>query len=381
MKEEVLERTAGGNGNLTQTKKGLEFRRYFTREGISPYDTVEWEYRTAAITSEAGDVIFEQKNVEVPKTWSMTATNIVASKYFHGTLGTPDRETSVRQLIGRVATTITRWGREGGYFAGDQDAAIFHDELAHLLIHQMVAFNSPVWFNCGVEEKPQCSACFINSVEDTMGSILDLAKTEGMLFKWGSGTGSNLSPIRSSKEQLSGGGIASGPVSFMKGFDAFAGVIKSGGKTRRAAKMVILNAGHPDILEFINSKANEEKKAWVLLDNGYAGGVDGEAYSSIFFQNANHSVRVTDDFMHAVMNDEDWSTHAITTGDVVNTYKAKDMMRMIAESAYICGDPGIQYDTTINRWHTSRNTAPINASNPCSEYMFLDMIRHATWRR
>src|SRR3989442_1757123 len=372
MKEEVLERTAGGNGNLTQTKKGLEFRRYFTREGISPYDTVEWEYRTAAITSEAGDVIFEQKNVEVPKTWSMTATNIVASKYFHGTLGTPDRETSVRQLIGRVATTITRWGREGGYFAGDQDAAIFHDELAHLLIHQMVAFNSPVWFNCGVEEKPQCSACFINSVEDTMGSILDLAKTEGMLFKWGSGTGSNLSPIRSSKEQLSGGGIASGPVSFMKGFDAFAGVIKSGGKTRRAAKMVILNAGHPDILEFINSKANEEKKAWVLLDNGYAGGVDGEAYSSIFFQNANHSVRVTDDFMHAVMNDEDWSTHAITTGNVVDTYKAKDMMRMIAESAYICGDPGIQYDTTINRWHTSRNTAPINASNPCSEYMFLD---------
>src|SRR2546422_4617032 len=372
MKEEVLERAAGGNGNLTQTKKGLEFRRYLTREGISPYDTVEWEYRTAAITSEAGDVIFEQKNVEVPKTWSMTATNIVASKYFHGTLGTPDRETSVRQLIGRVATTITKWGREGGYFAGDQDAAIFHDELAHLLIHQMVAFNSPVWFNCGVEEKPQCSACFINSVEDTMGSILDLAKTEGMLFKWGSGTGSNLSPIRSSKEQLSGGGIASGPVSFMKGFDAFAGVIKSGGKTRRAAKMVILNAGHPDILEFINSKANEEKKAWVLLDNGYAGGVDGEAYSSIFFQNANHSVRVTDDFMHAVMNDEDWSTHAITTGDLVNTYKAKDMMRMIAESAYICGDPGIQYDTTINRWHTSRNTAPINASNPCSEYMFLD---------
>ncbi|HYR91390.1 MAG TPA: vitamin B12-dependent ribonucleotide reductase [Terriglobia bacterium] len=372
MKEEVLERTADGNGNLTKAQKGLEFRRYFTREGISPYDTVEWEYRTAAITSESGDVIFEQKNVEVPKSWSMTATNIVASKYFHGTLGTPDRETSVRQLIGRVAATITKWGREGGYFAGEDDAAIFHDELAHLLINQMMAFNSPVWFNCGVEEKPQCSACFINSVEDTMGSILDLAKTEGMLFKWGSGTGSNLSPIRSSKEQLSGGGIASGPVSFMKGFDAFAGVIKSGGKTRRAAKMVILNSGHPDILEFINSKANEERKAWVLLDNGYAGGVDGEAYSSIFFQNANHSVRVTDDFMHAVMNDGEWSTHAITTGDVVDTYKARDMMRMIAESAYICGDPGMQYDTTVNRWHTSRNTAPINASNPCSEYMFLD---------
>src|SRR5438128_1488820 len=372
MKEEALERTAGGNGNLAETKKGLEFRRYFSREGISPYDAVEWEYRTAAITSESGEVIFEQKNVEVPKTWSMTATNIVASKYFHGKKGSSERETSVRQLINRVATTITGWGRQGGYFASEPDAAIFHDELAHLLLNQMMAFNSPVWFNCGVEVKPQCSACFINSVEDTMGSILDLAKTEGMLFKWGSGTGSNLSPIRSSKEQLSGGGIASGPVSFMKGFDAFAGVIKSGGKTRRAAKMVILNAGHPDILEFINSKANEEKKAWVLLDNGYAGGVDGEAYSSIFFQNANHSVRVTDDFMHAVMNDEDWSTHAITTGDVVNTYKAKDMMRMIAESAYICGDPGIQYDTTINRWHTSRNTAPINASNPCSEYMFLD---------
>lgn len=373
MKEEVLETAAEGMGNVTtKVQKGLEFRRYFTREGISPYDTVEWEYRTAAIISESGEVIFEQKNVEVPKTWSMTAANIVASKYFHGKKGTPERETSVRQLVGRVATTITNWGREGGYFASEHDAAIFHDELAYLLIHQFMAFNSPVWFNCGVEEKPQCSACFINSVEDTMGSILDLAKTEGMLFKWGSGTGSNLSPIRSSKEQLSGGGIASGPVSFMKGFDAFAGVIKSGGKTRRAAKMVILNASHPDIVEFINSKANEEKKAWVLLDSGYAGGVDGEAYSSIFFQNANHSVRVTDEFMHAVVNDGDWSTRAITTGEPLDTYKARELMRMIAESAYICGDPGMQYDTTVNRWHTSKNTAPINASNPCSEYMFLD---------
>ncbi|MBI4472172.1 MAG: vitamin B12-dependent ribonucleotide reductase, partial [Acidobacteria bacterium] len=372
MKEEVLERAAGGSANLTKTQRGLEFRRYFTREGISPYDAIEWEYRTAAITSESGEVIFEQKNVEVPKSWSMTATNIVASKYFHGTIGTPERETSVRQLIGRVGTTITGWGREGGYFAGENDAQIFHDELVHLLLTQMMAFNSPVWFNCGVEAKPQCSACFINSVEDTMTSILELAKTEGMLFKWGSGTGSNLSPIRSSKEQLSGGGIASGPVSFMKGFDAFAGVIKSGGKTRRAAKMVILNAVHPDIVEFINSKASEEKKAWVLLDNGYGGGVDGEAYSSISFQNANHSVRVTDEFMHAVGNDADWSTKAITTGEVVETYKARDLMRQIAESAYICGDPGMQYDTTINRWHTSKNTAPINASNPCSEYMFLD---------
>ncbi len=372
MKEEVLERKADGNGSLTNTQKGLEFRRCFTREGTSPFDTVEWEYRTAAITSESGEVIFEQKNIEVPKGWSMTATNIVASKYFHGLLGRAERESSVRQLIGRVAMTITTWGRQGGYFAGERDAVIFHDELVHLLINQVMAFNSPVWFNCGVEEKPQCSACFINSVEDTMSSILELAKTEGMLFKWGSGTGSNLSPIRSSKEQLSGGGIASGPVSFMKGFDAFAGVIKSGGKTRRAAKMVILNAGHPDIVEFINSKASEEKKAWVLLDNGYAGGVDGEAYSSIFFQNANHSVRVTDEFMQAVANDGDWVTRAITTGEPMETYKARDLMRMIAESAYICGDPGMQYDTTINRWHTSKNTAPINASNPCSEYMFLD---------
>src|SRR4051812_15149187 len=372
MKEEFLETRADGNGDLPKTQNGLEFLRYFTREGISPYDTVEWEYRTAAITSESGEIIFEQKDIEVPKAWSMTATNIVASKYFHGKKGTPERESSVRQLIGRVATTITQWGRQGGYFAGEQDAAVFHDELVHLLLNQMMAFNSPVWFNCGIEVKPQCSACFINAVDDTMGSILDLAKTEGMLFKWGSGTGSNLSPIRSSKEQLSGGGTASGPVSFMKGFDAFAGVIKSGGKTRRAAKMVILNAGHPDIVEFINSKANEEKKAWVLLDNGYGGGVDGEGYSSIFFQNANHSVRVTDEFMHAVINDGDWSTRSAVTGERVDTYKARELMRMIADSAYICGDPGMQYDTTVNRWHTSKNTSPINASNPCSEYMFLD---------
>ena len=372
MTEDVLERATGGAAGNGAKAKGLEFRRYFSREGISPYDAVEWEYRTAAITSESGEVIFEQKNVEVPTGWSMTATNIVASKYFHGKRGTPERESSVRQLIGRVAKTITAWGLRGKYFSSPKDAEVFHDELAHLLLTQAMAFNSPVWFNCGCEEKPQCSACFINSVEDTMGSILDLAKTEGMLFKWGSGTGSNLSPIRSSKEQLSGGGIASGPVSFMKGFDAFAGVIKSGGKTRRAAKMVILNVAHPDIVEFINSKANEEKKAWVLLDNGYGGGVDGEAYSSIFFQNANHSVRVTDEFMQAVLDDGEWTTRAIVDGAPVEHYKARDMMRMIADSAYICGDPGMQYDTTINRWHTSKNTAPINASNPCSEYMFLD---------
>src|SRR5467141_9652 len=372
MKEEVLERTAGGNGNLTQTKKGLEFRRYFTREGISPYDTVEWEYRTAAITSEAGDVIFEQKNVEVPKTWSMTATNIVASKYFHGTLGTPDRETSVRQLIGRVATTITRWGREGGYFAGDQDAAIFHDELAHLLINQMVAFNSPVWFNCGVEEKPQCSACFINSVQDSMESIMGLTRTEGMLFKWGSGTGTNFSALRGSKETLSGGGIASGPVSFMKGFDAFAGVIKSGGKTRRAAKMVILNIDHPDIVEFIECKMKEERKAHVLIGQGYDSGIDGDAYTSIFFQNANHSVRVTDEFMRAAEEDRDWWTRNITDGQPNEKLRARDLLAKVADSTWHCGDPGMQYDTTVNRWHTCKNTARINASNPCSEYMFLD---------
>jgi ribonucleoside-diphosphate reductase alpha chain len=371
MKEEMLEQTAAED-EKNRSKKGLDFKRYFTRQGIPPFDAVEWELRTAAITSESGEVIFEQKNVEIPKSWSMTATNIVASKYFHGKKGSPERETSVRQLIGRVARTIQTWGLHGGYFTSQESAQVFHDELTHLLVNQMVAFNSPVWFNCGVEAKPQCSACFINSVQDTMGSILDLAKTEGMLFKWGSGTGSNLSPIRSSKETLSGGGIASGPVSFMKGFDAFAGVIKSGGKTRRAAKMVILNAGHPDIVEFINSKANEEKKAWVLLDNGYGSGVDGEAYSSIFFQNANHSVRVNDEFMHAVQSDGKWETHAIVDGAVVDTYKARDLMRQISESAYICGDPGMQYDTTINRWHTSKNTAPINASNPCSEYMFLD---------
>ena len=372
MKEDVLEVKAAVASQKMKPRKGLEFQRYFSESGSIPLDAVEWEYRTAAITSESGEVIFEQKNVEVPRTWSMTATNIVASKYFHGKRGSSTRESSVRQLIGRVANTIRDWGIKGGYFASEEHAQIFHAELCYLLVNQMMAFNSPVWFNCGVEAKPQCSACFINSVQDTMGSILDLAKTEGMLFKWGSGTGSNLSPIRSSKETLSGGGTASGPVSFMKGFDAFAGVIKSGGKTRRAAKMVILDVSHPDIVEFINSKANEEKKAWVLLDNGYGSGIDGEAYSSIFFQNANHSVRVTDEFMQAVMNDGEWKTKAVVDGATVDTYRARDLMRQMAESAYICGDPGMQYDTTINRWHTSKNTAPINASNPCSEYMFLD---------
>src|SRR6266852_3613270 len=364
MKEEILETKTDGNGDLKKAQKGLEFRRYFTREGISPYDTVAWEYRTAAITSESGEVIFEQKDIEVPKSWSITATNIVASKYFHGKKGTPGRESSVRQLVGRVATTITHWGRQGGYFASEQDAAIFHDELLHLLLTQMMAFNSPVWFNCGIETKPQCSACFINAVEDTMGSILDLAKTEGMLFKWGSGTGSNLSPIRSSKEQLSGGGIASGPVSFMKGFDAFAGVIKSGGKTRRAAKMVILNIDHPDIVEFIDCKVKEEKKAHVLIEQGYDSSIDGEAYSSIFFQNANHSVRVTDEFMQAAQENRDWWTKNVIDGQPNEKLSARELLHKVADSTWHCGDPGMQYDTTVNRWHTCKSTARINASNP-----------------
>jgi ribonucleoside-diphosphate reductase alpha chain len=379
---------------------GLQFRRLFTKPGVSPYDEIEWELRTAQITDAQGNVIFEQKDVEVPKDWSMTATNIVASKYLHGTVGTPDRETGVRQLITRVAETIRDWGKADGYFRSDDDANAFHDELAHILVRQYAAFNSPVWFNVGCDRiepnsdaqnwhwnhelgrvefgvtgytAPQCSACFINSVKDSLDSILTLAKTEGMLFKWGSGTGTNLSPLRSSTEGLSGGGTASGPLSFMKGFDAFAGVIKSGGKTRRAAKMVILNIDHPDIVDFIECKAKEEAKAWSLVQAGYDGSSpDSEAYSSIFFQNANNSVRVTDDFMYSVVRDTDFSTRSIRDNSVIKSYKAKELLKKIGEATWQCGDPGMQFDTTINRWHTSKNTARINASNPCSEYMFLD---------
>ena len=354
--------------------RGLIFKRYFTREGVHPFDEIEWENRTALISNEKGEKIFEQKDVEIPKSWSMTATNVVVSKYFHGQLGTPEREHSVRQLVDRVATTTVNWGRKQHYFASEQDAEIFYNELCYLLVNQYMAFNSPVWFNVGIEERPQCSACFINSVQDTMESILGLARTEGMLFKWGSGTGSNLSTLRSSKEALAGGGTASGPVSFMKGYDAFAGVIKSGGKTRRAAKMVILNVEHPDVVEFINCKAVEEKKAWALIDAGYNGGfnVPGGAYDSVSYQNANHSVRVTDDFMKAVLEDKEWETKSVKAGSPVDTYRARDLMRQIAEAAWICGDPGMQFDTTVNAWHTSSNTARINASNPCSEYMYLD---------
>ncbi|MGH9467431.1 MAG: vitamin B12-dependent ribonucleotide reductase [Terriglobales bacterium] len=381
---------------------GLTLHRHFTTARQSPYDQVQWERRSALIQNEKGETIFEQKDVEVPRDWSQTATNIVASKYLHGKLNSPGRESSVRALVARVAETMRDWGMDGGYFRTQEDAAVFHDELVHLMITQRAAFNSPVWFNCGVDRlepastaanwywdsagqraaygtigyrKPQCSACFINSVSDSLESILTLAKTEGMLFKWGSGTGTNLSPIRSSTEQLSGGGTASGPLSFMRGFDAFAGVIKSGGKTRRAAKMVVLNVDHPDVEEYIWCKANEERKAHMLVQAGYDAALDGEAYSSIFFQNANNSVRVTDEFMRAAEADQPFQLRRVAgerKGEPIKTVDAKGLLRQMAEAAWQCGDPGIQYDTTVNRWHTSKNTGRINASNPCSEYMFLD---------
>jgi ribonucleoside-diphosphate reductase alpha chain len=358
-----------GHGHKT---KGLTFERRWTTPGIHPYDEITWEQRTAAIGNESGKLVFEQKDVEVPNFWSQLATNVVVSKYFRGHLGTEERETSVRQLIDRVVLTIAGWAETQHYFATDADLQTFQAELTHLLVHQKMSFNSPVWFNVGIEARPQCSACFINSVQDTMSSIMDLAKTEAMLFKFGSGAGSNLSTIRSSKEKMTGGGTASGPVSFMRGYDAFAGVVKSGGKTRRAAKMVILDADHPDVVDFIDSKLNEEKKAWALIEAGYDPSFTGEAYGSVAFQNANHSVRVTDEFMQAVVDDKDWTTHSVVGHKPMETYKAKDLFRKMAEAAHVCGDPGIQYDTTINDWHTSANTDRIHASNPCSEYMFLN---------
>jgi ribonucleoside-diphosphate reductase alpha chain len=374
MEREVSGQRKGGKGARKAQRKGLTVPRYFTTRGVDPAEELVWEKRTAGINGEGGAVIFEQKDVEVPKSWSMLATNVVASKYFRGALGSPGRERSVRQLVSRVVNTIAGWGRKDGYFASEEDAAAFQAELAHLVYRQKMSFNSPVWFNVGVEEHPQCSACFINAVADSMDSILRLAHTEGMLFKYGSGAGSNLSKIRSSKEILSGGGEASGPVSFMRGFDAFAGVIKSGGKTRRAAKMVILDSDHPDIAEFVTCKAEEEKKAWALIDAGYDGGfnVRGGAYDSVFFQNANHSIRVTDAFMRAVLDDKDWALTARTDGRTVETIRARELMGRITEAAWLCGDPGMQFDTTVNTWHTCPNTDRINASNPCSEYMFLD---------
>ncbi len=345
---------------------GITVDRFFTKEDAHPFDEIEWETRDAVISGSKGEVVFEQKGVEVPKTWTQTATNIVVSKYFFGTIGKSDREYSVKQLVGRVTKTIANWGRKDGYFSTKEDAQCFEDELLHILLNQMAAFNSPVWFNVGTPRPQQCSACFINSVEDDMRSILNLCVTEGTLFKGGSGTGSNLSRLRSKFEYLNGSnGKASGPISFMKGLDAFAGVIKSGGKTRRAAKMVILDIDHPDIDDFIMCKVEEEKKAWALMDAGYDGSIDGPAYASIFFQNANNSVRVTDEFMKAYEADGEWTTHAVTTGEPVKTWKARELMGKMADAAWLCGDPGIQYDTTINDWHTCKNTDRIYASNPC----------------
>src|SRR5881628_2871514 len=363
------------NGNGHGKAKGLRFGRFFTPAGSHAYDLVEWERRTASITGEKGQVIFEQKDVEVPRSWSQLAINVVAQKYFRGAPDSPERETSVRQIIDRVVHTLRTWGKEGGYFATDEDADNWAEELRYLLVTQQASFNSPVWFNIGVPGRAQqASACFINSVQDSMESILDLAKTEGMLFKFGSGTGTNLSVLRSSREQLSGGGTASGPVSFMKGYDSFAGSIKSGGTTRRAAKMVILNADHPDVMDFIHSKANEERKAWALIEAGYNAGfnVPGGAYDSVQFQNANHSVRLTDDFMRAVIDDKDWETRAVVGGRTVDTYKARDLWKEIADAAWICGDPGLQFDSTIQDWNVVPNTGRINATNPCSEFVFLD---------
>ncbi|MCC6766933.1 MAG: vitamin B12-dependent ribonucleotide reductase [Deltaproteobacteria bacterium] len=366
------QRMAFGEEAPAEGRSGLAIKRYFTQAGLDPFANVEWERRSAVIYGEKGEVVFEQHEVEIPKAWTQLATNVVVSKYFRGPLGTPQRETSVRQLIGRVVGTIRSWGTAQGYFATPADAAVFADELTHLLLHQKACFNSPVWFNVGVEAKPQCSACFILSVEDTMDSILDWYRREGVIFKGGSGSGVNLSKLRSSKERLVGGGTASGPVSFMKAADASAGVIKSGGKTRRAAKMVVLNVDHPDVMEFIACKTEEERKARALIAAGYDSSLDGAAYGSVAFQNANNSVRVTDAFMSAVISDGDWQTRFVRTGEVAETFRARDVMRAISENAHACGDPGLQFDTTINDWHTCPASGRINASNPCSEYMHLD---------
>ena len=367
-------RQKGGNGSA----QGIErprIPRFFTMPDVHPFDAIEWEVRTASITNERGEVVFEQKDVEVPKKWSQMATNVVVSKYFRGPLGTAERETSVRQVIARVVETITVWGWDEDYFADEDERDTFAAELAYLVVNQYSAFNSPVWFNLGVPgATPQASACFILSVADTMESILDWYKTEGMIFKYGSGAGVNLSELRSSKEALSGGGTPSGPVSFMKAADVSAGTIKSGGKTRRAAKMVILNVDHPDIIEFIRCKAEEERKAHLLIDNGYDPGfnVPGGAYDSVFFQNANHSVRVTDAFMQAVEDDGEWWTKYVTSGKRAQRFRARGVMRDIAESTWTCGDPGLQFHDTTNRWNTCADTEPIVGSNPCSEYVFLN---------
>jgi ribonucleoside-diphosphate reductase alpha chain len=366
-----MSKTAANSARATTT--GVTVERRFTTPGVHPFDEVEWELRDAII-GHPDNPAFEQRGVEFPKTWSQNATNIVAQKYFRGKLGSPERERSVKQMISRVAGRIAHWAREGGYFATEDDAEAFEVELIHILLHQKAAFNSPVWFNVGwrAEGEEQCSACFILSVADDMESILAWNTQEGIIFKGGSGSGINLSKIRGSMEALSGGGIASGPVSFMRGADSWAGAIKSGGGTRRAAKMVVLDADHPDIEDFIWCKAREEEKAAALRDAGFDMRLDSDAFASVQYQNANNSVRVSDEFMEAVESDADWELTARTDGSVVKTVRARDLMRQIAEAAWRCADPGLQYDTTINRWHTCPESGRINASNPCSEYMHVD---------
>ncbi len=351
----------------------IQLKHHFSRPDIHPFDDVEWETRSAEIKDwKTGKVSFRQDDLEFPKFWSQRATDIVSSKYFRGHLGTPGRERSVKQLIGRIVDTIADWGSKMDYFDSESDAKTFNYELSYLLLHQVAAFNSPVQFNVGIKQKPQCSACFINTVDDSMEHIMKLARTEATIFKGGSGSGVNLSRIRASTEPLAAGGFASGPVSFMRGYDSFAGAIKSGGATRRAAKMVILDAEHPDIEEYIWCKAKEEKKAQQLIELGYDDSIDGEAYRSVQFQNANNSVGVTDEFMKAVISDGEWRTRRVTDGKVDRVYKAADMMQWVAEATWQCGDPGLQFKTTLNEWHTSPNAGPINACNPCSEYVFLD---------
>ncbi len=393
-------RKGAGNGRKAKAM-GIQIKPLFTTPDRHPCDAIEWELRKAVIKTDKGEVVFEADDIEVPKSWSMLATNVVASKYFYGTNATTVREKSVRQLVHRVARTIADWGHADGYFTTAADAEVFYKELTHICVNQYAAFNSPVWFNVGLHQAygvssnnrsayywnakngqiekaedsyqhPQASACFIQSVADNMEDIMRLASAEAMLFKYGSGTGTDLSTLRSSREKLSGGGTPSGPLSFMRVFDQVAAVIKSGGKTRRAAKMQSLKVQHPDIMDFINCKVAEEKKARVLIQSGYDGSFNGDAYSSVMFQNANLSVRVTDDFLDAVQAGAVWHTRAVTTGEIVEVLDARQVMRNIAEAAHFCGDPGLQYDTTINRWHTCPNSGAINASNPCSEYMFVD---------
>ncbi len=374
-KAKINDHALAANGapvNSSAPGRGVKLERFFTTAGVDPYSQVDWDLRSAVISGEDGRVVFEQKDVEVPRAWSQTATNVVVSKYFRGPLGTPRREHSVRQLISRVVDTISGWGDKQGYFADAGARDTFHAELKYLLLNQNASFNSPVYFNVGIEAKPQCSACFILKVEDSMDSILSWYRNEGMIFKGGSGAGVNLSALRGSREKLSAGGTASGPLSFMKAADASAGVIKSGGKTRRAAKMVVLNADHPDIVDFIKCKVEEERKAWALIEAGYDSSLDGPAYGSVFFQNANNSVRATDGFMQAVLDDADWQTHFVKSSEVAETRSARKLLHMIAEAAHACGDPGMQFDTTINLWHTCPASGRINASNPCSEYMHLD---------